>query len=451
VAIGISALGVAAQDRDTLWTRISAAGPILSLKWDKNHPWDADLTARGAMLIAKYWVEPRREVSEPVGRVAAGKPGARTFEFPLPEDVGANPIGPICLFFQLPDRRVLPIRRADKQDGDTAGFRYEAWERQVRQRGAARAAQARVAAAESALNVSTQSVANQQAAVSSRGWGTLDSCQNVSAPAADVGAQPYDVVPPRDHDDIARRVCVHRVWYGQRLFADLVEEDVKPLIARRDAKQGQQELRRLYGIAYAVPEAAGPLLAELKQVRGGQAVLAAREAQAAEFLRDWQRLSPTTASYKPHLSGLNYLQWPSTMHEAAFRIFAPDVMRQQQAEWLTDGVPKPTITEIEGVIGAALDAYSGCVEDGRKQLQIRYDNWQALSSSAPQRAAAARDFLVRECRQEVGLLDKLKAERAGIEEQLSRERELLKTASAPARPPAGQAQALNLAACSSQP
>jgi len=435
---------VTAQDKDTLWTKVSASGRVVSLTWNKNHPWDAELAGRGAELIARYWTESRREVSEPVGRATASK-GERTLRFSLADDLRSNPLGPVCFFIQLPDRRVLPVRRANKQDQETAGFRYETWERHMRQRVDARAAQNRVAAAERALDVAVRNVGTQQSVVSSRGWGTPSSCEDIPAVAADAGKTPYDVVAPSEHDEAARRVCVHRLWYGRSLFQALVKRDIEPNLATGTAAKIRQRLRDLYGIAHVIPEAAGPILGEVRRIGGAPS--AARDAQAAEFLADWNRLSATTEEYKPQFGNADdYLMWAPSIYEGAFRIFAPGLLEGMNASSVMQGVPSPTITEMEGVIGAGLDAYFGCLEDGKKQLKIKYDNWQSLSSSAPQRAAAAHEFLVRECRQEFRLLDRLKAERTTFENQLAQEREALKAASA-AIPLPTQPQQLNFTAC----
>ena len=164
------------------------------------------------------------------------------------------------------------------------------------------------------------------------------------------------------------------------------------------------------------------------------------------------RLAPQMDGYQPHLGGADdRLGLQSTAEDAAFRVFGPAVAKRVNAEWAMEGAPPASDIDKAGVIGVALDAYSGCLEDGRKQLKLKYENWQALKSSAPQRAAAARDFFVRECRQGVTLLDKLKAERVTMQEQLTREQQALRAlssieASLPTRP-----QALNSVSCSQQP
>ena len=116
-AVLASALAAAAQDRDTLWTRATAEGRVISLSWDRAHPWDAILTSGGAQLFARYVVEGGKEVTEPLGNATVRPGDTRTVRFPLPDTLRANPTGPVCLLFQLPDRRVLPIRRAARPAG----------------------------------------------------------------------------------------------------------------------------------------------------------------------------------------------------------------------------------------------------------------------------------------------------------------------------------------------
>jgi len=111
-----------------------------------------------------------------------------------------------------------------------------------------------------------------------------------------------------------------------------------------------------------------------------------------------------------------------------------------------EDVPAGTIRDLESFLGSALDAYGGCVDDAVKQLATKYENYQALRSTAPQRAAAARDFLVRECRQEVSDFEKMKADRKIIEDELARDQQVLTRASAPA-PLATSPIVLNTASC----
>ena len=52
IAIVLALATVAAQDRNTLETKVTTEGNEITFKWSKKHPWDADLVARGAHLFA---------------------------------------------------------------------------------------------------------------------------------------------------------------------------------------------------------------------------------------------------------------------------------------------------------------------------------------------------------------------------------------------------------------
>jgi hypothetical protein len=441
------------QDRDTLWTRATAEGRVVSLSWDKAHPWDAILTTNGAELIAKYVVQGGKEIVEPIARATVRPGDTRTVRFPLPETVRANPIGPVCLFLQLPDRRVLPIRRATPQLTDTAGFRYEAWDRAVRQRSQARAADESLTQAQRALAVSTQSIANQQATLASRGWTTVQACDTIAAPRTGASARPFDAVPPAEQDEAARRVCVRQVWVADVVTADFVTKRLPALLQKyeqtRDIEAARSSLEAVFDSAFvgAGGNVTGLLDAILAKLGTANATVRAREGQLREFLRDWSRWSPTADSYKPQFGNTaNYLRWPSTAAAVAFRIFAPALAESLKAAWAVRDVPAPSTRDLESFLGASLDAYTGCVDDGRKQLAIKWDNWQAEQAMAPQFAASARDFLVRECRQEVGLLDKLKTDRAAFEQQFARAQQAV-TAAAAASPLVSKPEVLNGASC----
>ena len=443
----------AAQDRDTLWTRATAEGRVISLSWDKAHPWDAILTASGAQLVARFVVEGGKEITEPLAQASVRPSDERTVRFPLPETLRANPIGPVCLVIQLPDRRVLPIRRASPQLADTAGFRYDAWDRQVRQRTQARAAEEGVTQAQRALTLSTQSIANQQGTVTSRGWSSVEACSAIPVPVSTAPVRPFDALDPIEHEDAARRTCVRQVWVADLVTANYVQKRLPALMQKygeaRDVEAARSSLEAVFDSAFVGPggNVTGLLNAIVERLGAGNGTVTARLSQLNDFLRDWTRWSTTAESYKPPFGDANeYLKWPSTAGAAAFRIFAANVAESMNAAWAVRDLPAASPRDLESFLGASLDAYAGCVDDGRKQLKTKWDNWQAEQKSAPQFAAAARDFLVRECRQEVGLLAKLKADHTALEQQLARAQQALTAASA-ARPLATKPEILNNASC----
>ena len=441
-----------AQDKDTLWTKVTAEGKAILLSWDKNHPWDQMLGAQGAELMATYFTG-NREVSESLGRAAAAKGDARTLRFTLPENVRATVSGPICLFLQAPNRRALPVRRASAGDADTVGFRYDAWERSIRQVSDVALARSRVADATRSLDTATRRVASKQASMAQRGWSDQASCQQVAAPSSLLGPKPFDVIEPADQQDAARRVCVNRVVTGfivNQLYIEDLPKSLADLAAAKNVERARAKISAVFSSAFAGPAEVNPreLVGAIAQRLGADnATLKARQPQIAVFDRDWMKWAATLKDYTPPLGTPDDdLGWVSTARESAFRLFGPDLAKKLNASWAMEDVPAATIRDLESFLGSALDAYGGCVDDAVKQLATKYENYQALRSTAPQRAAAARDFLVRECRQEVSDFEKMKADRKTIEDQLARDQQALARVSAPT-PLATSPVALNAVSC----
>ena len=428
-----------AQDKDTLWTKVAAQNKTVTLSWDKDHPWDMTLTAQGPELMARYFVDGRREVSESLGRGNKDKNERRTLRFSLPDSMRGSVSGAVCLFFQMPDRRGLPIRRANAQDADTVGFRYEPWDRQMHRAAEITAARERVATAERTLASATQRIDVKAATMKQRGWTDQASCEQVNAPTFVPGPRPYDVVNPAEQDDVARHVCVNRVVMGYVLVDGYIEDRLPKRLpsdpAARDVEAARKALSAAFDPAFAGPKGMTPAAlidAIVERLGRDNATVKARQPQIAEFARDWSKFIPGIKDYVPHLGEPDeYLNWPSTAQQSAFRIFGPDLAKQVHAEWAMQGVPAPTVRDLESFLGSSLDAYAGCVEDSTKQLRTKYEAWDALRSNAPQRAAAARDFLIRECRQEMSALDKMKADLSSLQEQFARDKQALNTAETP--------------------
>jgi hypothetical protein len=446
-----------AQDRDTLWTKIIAEERVVSLSWDKDHPWDAQLTKAGATLMVKYLAAPQREVAEAIGSATVRPGDTRVVRFRLPESISGNPIGPVCLFVQLPDRRTLPIRRANAQLSDTAGFRYDAWDRVLRQRTQARAAEATLASAERALSVSSQSITNQEASVASRGWTTARACDAIPEPALAARAKPFDAVSPAEQSEAAQRSCIRQVWLANNVNSNYVDATLPKALDRlrelRDVVEAQKALRGAFDapfIGAGTSDLPALLDAILERLGKDNGTVAARRQQLDAFRNDWNRWAPTSKAYRPQIGNASdYLRWNSTALEISFRIFVPGVAKALNASWAIEGVPAATVRDLESFLGASLDAYNGCIEDAGKQLRTKWETWQKELASAPQFAKSAREFLVRECRQEVGLLDKLRAEQVALQQELARAQQALATTTnAPAL--SSKALTLNTLACGQQ-
>jgi hypothetical protein len=286
-----------------------------------------------------------------------------------------------------------------------------------------------------------------------RGWSDQASCQQVAAPSALLGPKPFDVIEPADQQDAARRVCINRVVNGfivNQIYIEDLPKSLADLAAARNVQRARAKISAVYSSAFAGPAEVNPreLVGAIAQRLGpDNATLKARQPQIAIFDRDWMKWAGNLTNYTPPLGTPDDdLGWVSTASESAFRLFGPDLAKKLNATWAMEDVPAASIRDLESFLGSGLDAYGGCVDDAVKQLATKYDNYQALRSTAPQRAAAARDFLVRECRQEVSDLEKMKADRKTFADQLARDQEALTRASVPA-PLATSPVALNAVSC----
>ena len=418
-----------AQGKGTLWTDVSADGRRLSLTWHKSHPWDEALRKDGAELRVRYPTG-SREATEGLGRGTADSKNPRHLTFSLPETLSSDVVGSVCLFLQTPARRAVPVRRATVGDADTAGFRYEAWERQLRQATDLRVVRARVQSVSAELDAATARVDAQERRVADLGASDVAACEQLSVPVVAPGPRPPDVIDPPAQDAAARRVCVMRAANGFATRLGYAAGRLKQKLAAATKAQDAEAALEALSLAFS-PAFSGPLDATPRQlVEGiaaalgpGSASLNARRSELTTFVRDWGQFVTTLKDYQPPLGDSDeYLGWPSTARGVALRVFGRDLASRLNVSWAVQDLPEPTTRDLESILGSALDAYAGCVDDGVKQLAIKYRNWQDLRSAAPQRAAAAREFLVRECRQELRTRDTLKARQAELQAQLALER-----------------------------
>jgi hypothetical protein len=133
----------------------------------------------------------------------------------------------------------------------------------------------------------------------------------------------------------------------------------------------------------------------------------------------------------------------------ALRVLGPGLAAQLNAEWAIQGEPQATVRDFAGVIGASLDAYFDCVKDGARQLAVKYTAWDGLQK---QLASGARErelaqFLTRECQQEIGTRDKLKAASDSLQAEVARLQEAQAQIASASGPLPQRAQVLNAVAC----
>jgi hypothetical protein len=436
------------QGKDTLWTELTAKGETISLEWASSHPWNALLTASGAQLVAVYHVDGRREIREAIARGDRVPGEDRMLQFQLPETLKNAPVGSVCLLVEAPNRRTLPIRRASDSDRDTGGFRYKEWEQQVRSTSEAQEIRVRVATGERVLATSATAISQREASLAERGWDNPQACETISVPRSGPPLRPVDVIDLSEQADAARQLCVYRVRRNYSR-AIKIEGILGKAVAGVSKAEAREYLSEPFRNAFGGPVGISPddLLKQATELLGtANETVKARAPQIQEFLGEWSRWATGGSDYQPPLAG-EELGWQQSAREAALRLFGPALAKQLGAEEAMQGVARASQSDLEAVLGASLDAYAGCVDDSRKQLKLKLDAWEALRAAAPERAAATRDFFVRECRQQFLELGEVKKQASMVQESLDRDRTALAATTAPKSRLPSKKQNMNSSAC----
>jgi hypothetical protein len=406
VAGGIAA---AAQSRDTLETKVTADGDMVLLDWSKKHPWDAALLEQGAAMIAEYRTS-RGIASEVVGKATARDRNDRTLRFRLPDRLTGDPVGPVCLLFELANRQVLPIRQVNRRGDDTARFQSEGWTAVVQAQAAARRRELQAAELQRAVAAKQRDVVSQEATAAASKWTSPGGCDSLQPPrAADLQAPP----PPAEHDAVARQVCISRVAWGEQRIAEALAE------AR--AEPDDEAAARIY-VMTATEVVRSPLRlqqeVQVQRAGGGAAdVLASRTAQLDRMLADWQRWSGAAATYRAPAFGefRDTLDLQSSASDAALRLFGARLGTEVGLVVTRPLTPQPV--DRPGYIGGSLEAYDRCVTDGKSQLQTKFRNWQELQATAATRASLEKAQLAAACRTGLATLGRLQGELQAMQRQ----------------------------------
>ena len=473
-----------AQNRDTLETRVTAAGNVILVEWTKKHPWDAELLAGGGFLAAEYRTAsggagldclnnadvPAPAVPYPQnrsrraygygGRMAncLGLPSApirgrddRVLRFRLPDALYSIPAGPVCLSVRLPNRRILPIRRSTDRGEETARFRHEPWEREAAKQAEAAVLREEIALLQAAVATAQTSVANQESNNAQKSWQNAAACQNMQVPDLDTGKLDRPVAAPEKQDLVARMVCVLRAANGQIRFNEESERRSKAQPpAAAPAPEGAPNPRLIAALSGLRPgngnlnfvQAPGILdaILNLRPEARGEPAFAFRLAQLKQFNADWQQFRPQLVDYvkqfpKPHFGELDDMLYLQSV---------PIATGERLSKALASGAELDPIG-IRGFVGASLEAYTRCVDDGKNQLDRNYRSAVELKQSLPQKQESIRQQLTQSCMTGIAKLDELRAALKSNQEQLAaKQRELAALTFAPVPE---KSQVLNTVTC----
>lgn len=408
--------GCATSLGDQLGTRVEGLGRQLVLAWVPEHAWDAQLTQRGVTLYAEYRTASQGLVSE---RIASGRgAGQRVIRLGLPETLRSTPTGPVCLVLQLDGQStLLPVRRAQAGQ-DAVRMRHASWEAGLAERTDRRVLQqqaqslaAQVGEGEQQLAALRAQAERQRSVLARGGAATADACASLRAAGLPTQT-PYDVLPLAQHDDTARRVCVHRVRNGtDRLESARARHSHEVAVVMAIDRRREPQV---------MPTVVEGFLRQ--SAPATDAAMTSRRDEGAQFARDWQRWRPHTGKdYLPHAGA------PEDRLEltaAAADLNARFLLQQLAGSTVSfaDGTRGMTPRDQLALVGGMLDAYGGCVADVRKQLATKLEAWATLQRDGPQRERLRNEFVVNQCRADHQALKALDDRIAALEADIARAR-----------------------------
>ncbi len=440
-----SSIPAPAQGRETLETKVTVRGDRVQLEWSARHPWDATLLSNAPVLFAEYRT-PGGQVALDclinttsaanarrgcTGLQAVRDRGARerSLSYVLPPSLARVPEGAACLVFRMPDQRPLPLRRVDRDRSETARFRYPEWEALARRDVERAALDRRLRDAQAAVEAKRAEIATIEQRNREKGWETAPACEAIPAPNLEDPTAQRPLPEPREHEIVARQVCVMRVQYAV------------------DQLAGQPLARRLGVGAVLPPSVLDTVLALLPRAKDASPALSAdRQQQLAIFRRDFAQLAPQVARYRDDIRQAGY----SEPHFGSF----DDYLSLQSyakaagtdlAERVSAG-ETPRSDFVLGWVGGNLEAYTRCVGDGQVQLATAVTAATDLATRRPALQESARRAFVKACHDGVGRLEALRAQLGPLELQVvAAERALAELRPPPALPE--RAREVNQDAC----
>jgi hypothetical protein len=426
-----------AADRQTMFTTVEGDGSTIRLQWDKKHPWDAELSSRGATLIAEYANHDGRIVGERLTSARETSTGSHAMEFRLPAGLTQSPEGPVCLYFAV-GAHILPLRQPGPSVPETARFRDAAWESSAAASTEAAGRQRRLAELQSAAATAANAVQTAEENLAARQWSSRAACDSLRAPSFTLPQKPPDVLPADEHEQASRRTCTRRVRSWQEELAGAIQ------------KIGVTRLNPRYCVQFAGdPQTLAELMQYVRAKSGADTgVLAQRERQLAQMEADWDRWASSSDTYVPPFGEKDdHLSLQDIDQEAGVRILKAGSDGRLH---LAVGA-NPDTRLVSGYVGASLEAYSRCVVDGQKELAAKLAAWEEMQARAPALASAAQTQLTNSCRKSFDDLDTLRSNQVAITAKLTAE----EAAPAHLHPPSDPArdsgrQALNHATCAPQ-
>lgn len=423
LVVALVAGGCATSLGEGVGVQVVARGNTLQLSWDERHGWQNQLSSRGAEVVAEYEVEGRGFVRESVAQ--GRREGDRTMGFTLPTSLRNVPAKEVCLYIQLPGNRLLPVRQA-AGGRDTARFRYAAWEGMVTANVEQRALNEDVQVLSRHLAQLTEQQQRRSSALQQRGWTDPNACGSQQVTRTDAERQPIGVMPAEQREPAARKVCVHRIHMTRR--------GLEQRIAATPPAKRLGVLSAYAGSAAHASEVATEMLRLAPSNVVDTKTLRDRQTQARSLNEDLRRWGPTVGpQFAPPLGKYDDVLMVATESRDANVWFLLQIYGKKEG-LSSEAAPAPSVRDLLGAMGAVLDAYEGCVQDGKRQLDTISAAWADLQARAPQREQRLNEYFAQQCRLEHRQLQELASQEANARAELARSQERLAGRTAPTGP-----------------
>lgn len=423
--LGVAVLGAgcATSLGEGVGVQVVARGNTLQLSWDERHGWQNQLSSRGAEVVAEYEVEGRGFVRESVAQ--GRREGERTMGFTLQTSLRNVPLKEVCLYIQLPGNRLLPVRQA-AGGRDTARFRYAAWEGMVTSDVEQRALNEDVQVLSRHLAQLSEQHQRRTTALQQRGWADPNACGSQQVARTDAERQPVGVMPADQREPAARKVCVHRIHMTRRAL--------EQRIAATPPSKRMAVVSAFAGSAAHASEVASEMLRLGPSNAVDTKVLRDRQAQARFLSDDLRRWGATVGpQFAPPLGKYDDVLMVATESREANVWFLLQILGKKEG-LSSEAASVPSPRDLLGAMGAVLDAYEGCVQDGKRQLDTISAAWADLQSRAPQREQRVNEYFAQQCRIEHRQLGELVAQEANARAELARSQERLASRAAQSGP-----------------
>ncbi len=397
----LAAAGCATRSAD-VFPEVAAVGDEVRVAFGARHPWVERGWIREGVLEATY-DDGRGQATQRLAQASLGAQQAMVFR--LPDVLTVAPRSAVCLRVSvtLPNRGAtyVPIRARSPGTDDTAGFAHPTWSARAAAVTAQTDAQKKQAAQDDGRRRLERAIVNRRNFMMQVWAGTTAAhCEKVESVLGRLPSDPEEqalLVEPGRQSREAHRACTARVRSASDRWAQRVDEatkaadpadNLRALIApdeQRAARPGEGDR----GGARADLDATRSLWAlpmHLEWIARGRSPVGALHPAFLEMRkRQANHVRAQLVDYGKQRDGryADSKGAPIPLHATAAAIQTRWIVQKQAGEVGAVVTPEMlrrlemdaplTITDLQGWIGAGLDAFDECVQDVGSQFKAAWD------------------------------------------------------------------------------